>query len=166
MYSLASKQRAGGASVFHDITTGSNSVPGQAGFTATAGYDEATGLGSIDGLILVNHWRDAAATPTFHASASANSVAVTAGSNNSATITVTVSGGFDAAVSFSVLGLPNGISASFSRAILPAPGSGATVLKLSALSGVKAGTYSATLSASSGATKQAIPLSIICSAHH
>ena len=34
-YSLASKQRAGGASVFHDITSGNNSVPGQAGFTAT-----------------------------------------------------------------------------------------------------------------------------------
>jgi hypothetical protein len=49
---------------------------------------------------------------------------------------------------------------------LAAPGSGTSVLKLSALSGVKAGTYSATLSASSGAIKQAIPLSIICSAHH
>jgi subtilase family serine protease len=166
LYSLAGKQRAGGAAIFHDITSGSNSVPGQAGFTATAGYDESTGLGSVDGLVLVNHWRDATATPTFHASASVNSLAVTAGSNNSATLTVTVSGGFDASVSFSVSGLPTGISASFSRAILPAPGSGATVLKLSALSGVKAGTYSATLSASSGAVKQTIPLSIICSAHH
>ncbi len=166
MYSLASKQRAGGPAVFHDIKSGSNSVPGQTGFIATAGYDQSTGLGSIDGLVLVNHWRDATATPAFHASASASSLAVTAGSNGSATVTITVSGGFDAAVSFSVTGLPSGISSSFSRVILPAPGSGVSVLKVSAVSGVKAGTYSATLSASSGATKQQIPLSIICSAHH
>lgn len=166
MYSLAGKQRAGGAAVFHDITSGGNSVPGQAGFNATAGYDEATGLGSIDALLLVNHWRDATATPAFHASAAASSLALTAGSNSSTTLTVTVSGGFDAAVSFSVTGLPSGISASFSRAVLPAPGSGASVLKLSATSSVKAGTYSATVSASNGATKQTIPLSIICSAHH
>ena len=166
LYSLAGKQRAGGAAVFHDITSGSNSVPGQTGFNATAGYDQATGLGSIDGHVLVSHWGDATAIPTFHASASASSLAVTAGSNISATVTVTVSGGFDAAVSFSVTGLPSGISASFSHASLPAPGSGTSVLKLSATSSVKAGTYSATLSASSGAAKQQIPLSIICSAHH
>ncbi len=30
-------------------TIGNNSVPGQAGFNATVGYDQATGLGSIDG---------------------------------------------------------------------------------------------------------------------
>ncbi|MGB7600954.1 MAG: S53 family peptidase [Candidatus Sulfotelmatobacter sp.] len=166
LYSLAGNQRAGGAAVFHDITSGSNSVPGQTGFISTAGYDESTGLGSIDGLVLVNHWHDATATPTFHASASLSSFAATAGSNSSATITVTVSGGFDAAISFSVTGLPRGISASFSRVILPAPGSGVSVLKVSALSSVKAGTYSVTLSASGGATKQTIPLSITCSAHH
>src|SRR6202035_4730415 len=40
-YPLASRQRAGGASVFHDITSGSNSVPGQTGFNATTGYDQA-----------------------------------------------------------------------------------------------------------------------------
>lgn len=91
---------------------------------------------------------------------------MTAGSNSSAEVTVTVSGGFDAAISFSVTGLPSGISSSFSRAVLPAPGSGASVLKLSALSGVKAGKYSATLTATSGVTRQQIPLSIICSAHH
>jgi pseudomonalisin len=33
---------------FHDIVSGNNSVPGVAGFTAVTGYDEATGLGSID----------------------------------------------------------------------------------------------------------------------
>jgi pseudomonalisin len=161
-YSLATKQRAGGASVFHDITSGNNSVPGQTGFNAAAGYDQATGLGSIDASVLVSHWRDATATPTFHVAASANALPVTAGSSNSLTLTTTVSGGFDAAIAFSVTGLPSGVSAAFSRATMAAPGSGTSVLKLSATSTVKPGTYSATISATSGTTKQQIPLWVTC----
>ena len=95
-YSLASRQRPCGASVFHDIIIGNNSVPGQAGFKATTGYDQATGLGSIDASVLVNHWGDATATPAFHATVSAISISVTDGSNKSATLNVTVSGGFNA----------------------------------------------------------------------
>ena len=159
-YSLASKQRAGGASVFHDITIGNNSVPGQAGFNATAGYDQATGLGSIDGSVLVSHWSDASVVPTFQATASANSLSVTAGSNNSVTLKVAVSGGFNAAVAFSVTGLPSGVTAAFTPATLPAPGSGSSVIKLTATSAAKAGVYSATVSATSGATKQPMALSV------
>ncbi len=161
-YSLASKQRAGGASVFHDIAMGNNSVPGQTGFNATAGYDQATGLGSIDASVLVNHWSDATPlqTPTFHATTSANSLSVTAGSNDSITLKVTASGGFNAAVSFSVTGLPSGVSSVFTRVTLSAPGSGSSVLKITASGSAKAGTYSATLSATSGSTKQQMPLSV------
>lgn len=159
-YSLASKQRAGGASVFHDTTIGNNSVPGQAGFNATVGYDQATGLGSINGSILVNHWADATTPPSFHAALSANSLSVTGGSNKSLTLNVTVSGGFNAAVTFSITGLPGGVSDTFTPAKLSAPGSGSSVLKLAATSAARAGTYSATVSATSGATKQQMPLSV------
>jgi hypothetical protein len=51
-YSLAGKQGTGGAPVFHDVTSGNNGVPGQTGFSATKGYDQATGLGSIDASVL------------------------------------------------------------------------------------------------------------------
>ena len=160
-YSLASKQRAGGASVFHAITIGNNSVPGQAGFNATVGYDQATGLGSIDASVLVNHWADAATPPSFHAAVSANSLSVTQGSNKSVTLSVTVSGGFSAAVTFSITGLPVGVSGAFTPAKLSAPGSGSCVLKVAATGAAKAGTYSATVSATSGATKQLMPLSVV-----
>ncbi len=163
-YSLASKQRAGGAYVFHEITNGNNSVPGLAGFNAIPGYDQATGLGSIDAVVLVSHWSDATAAPAFHASASPNALAVIAGSNNSTTLMVTVSGGFNAPVAFSISGLPSGISASFTHASLAAPGSGTSILKLTAASGAKAGTYSVTVSASSGSTVERIPLAITCRA--
>lgn len=161
-YSLASKQRAGGASVFHDITSGNNSVPKQTGFSATPGYDQTTGLGSVDASALVNQWSDAAAAPAFHATAQSNSLSVTTGSNSSVTLNVTISGGFNAPVAFSVTGLPGGISAKFTPATLSAPGSGASVLELTATGSARLGTYSITVSAASGASKQQIALSVTC----
>jgi pseudomonalisin len=59
LYGLATQQwSSSGAAVFHDITSGNNSVPGVTGFNAGIGYDEATGLGSVDASLLVNHWGD------------------------------------------------------------------------------------------------------------
>jgi subtilase family serine protease len=159
-YSLASKQRAGGASVFHDIITGNNSVPGQAGFSATIGYDQVTGLGSVDGSVLVNHWGDATVVPAFQTTPSANSLSVTIGSSNSITLHITVSGGFDAAVAFSATGLPSGITAVFTPGTLAAPGSGSSALKLTANSAAKAGVYSVTLSATSGSARQQTALAV------
>lgn len=160
LYPLATRQRSGGASVFHDITTGNNSVPGQSGFSATAGYDQSTGLGSVDAGVLVNHWSDGAIVPAFQAAPTANSLSVAAGSNNSVTLKVTISGGFNAAVAFSVSGLPAGMTAAFTPATLPAPGSGSSLLKLTAGSNTKTGVYSVSVSATSGAAKKAMPLAV------
>ena len=56
LYALASRQASGGSAVFHDVTSGSNSVGGVTGYTAGPGYDGATGLGSVDANLLVNAW--------------------------------------------------------------------------------------------------------------
>src|SRR5216683_708239 len=159
-YPLASTQRVGGASVFHDIISGNNGVPGQTGFTAMAGYDQATGLGSVDASVLVGHWSDARIVPAFQAALSANSLSVTAGSNSSISMNVTVSGGFSAAVSLSITGLPAGVSAAFTPASISAPGSGSSVLKLTATSSAKPGVYSVTVVASSGSTKHTVSLPV------
>src|ERR1039458_131564 len=46
----------------HATPSGSNSVPGVTGFTASgAEYNLATGLGSVDGALLVNQWSAEAA---------------------------------------------------------------------------------------------------------
>jgi hypothetical protein len=49
--------------IFNDVTSGSNSVPGEPGYgtaraeyQAAAGYDLATGLGSVNAFNLVEHW--------------------------------------------------------------------------------------------------------------
>jgi pseudomonalisin len=164
LYPLATKQGTGGASVFHDITAGNNSVPGVTGFTATTGYDRATGLGSVDGSVLVNHWSDGTSVPSFQLASSAASFSLTAGSNKSVTLNVTVSGGFNAAIAFSVTGLPSGVTATFTPASLAAPGSGSSVLQLTATSSAVAGVYSATVSAAGGSISQQKALSITVAA--
>ena len=66
LYQLANAQYgAGGVAVFHDTTSGNNSVPGVSGYSCGTGYDLATGLGSVDASVLANNWSvSATATPT------------------------------------------------------------------------------------------------------
>lgn len=62
---------SGGAVVFHDTTSGSNSVPGVTGFPCTAGYDLATGLGSVDATALVNAFSPLDIAPSITSATSA-----------------------------------------------------------------------------------------------
>ena len=73
--------------VFHDVTAGSNDVPctvgtldcttGILGFDAVPGYDEATGLGSVDAYALVSSWENATfEQSTVHLNASTASIQV------------------------------------------------------------------------------------------
>ncbi|MGP0021077.1 MAG: protease pro-enzyme activation domain-containing protein [Candidatus Sulfotelmatobacter sp.] len=52
--------------VFNDVTTGNNVVPGETGtqYQAAAGYDMATGLGSVNVSNLVNNWSTVSFNPT------------------------------------------------------------------------------------------------------
>jgi hypothetical protein len=151
LYSLANNQRYGGAAVFHDVKTGNNSVPGVTGFTAVAGYDQATGLGSVDADVLVSHWKDAAGAATFHLSLLSSAVSVVrGGASAKVSARVSLSGGFDAPVALTVKGLPPGVSASFAPEALAAPGAGTAVLTLASTAKAARGRYTATVSAVGG----------------
>jgi hypothetical protein len=130
-YSLANQQQAGGPAVFHDITSGNNSVPGQTGFSAAKGYDQATGLGTVDALALVNHWADPIAdddTLGLTIQLSPTSQSIAAGKSGTA-ITVTASvTGTPENVTFSATNLPNGVSAVFTPPNLTPPGTSSLVL--------------------------------------
>jgi subtilase family serine protease len=57
LYQLAAEQYGrGGPPIFHDATSGNNSVPGASGFASGPGYDAVTGLGSVDIDALAAHW--------------------------------------------------------------------------------------------------------------
>jgi hypothetical protein len=54
--------------IFNDITLVSTNIPGETGFAAGTGYDETTGLGSVNVSNLVNNWNTViidATTTTF-----------------------------------------------------------------------------------------------------
>jgi len=83
-------------SSFHDITSGSNIVPcaqgtpdcltGSFGFSAGAGYDPVTGLGSVDANNLVTQWNTAANAVTVTITATPASATL----NNNVQLTATV----------------------------------------------------------------------------
>ena len=110
---------------FHDITTGNNDVPctsgtpncpsgtTEFGFNAGVGYDQVTGLGSVDGFNLAQAW--AATLAGFSLSPSPASLTAAAGQNTgSTTITITPQNGFTGTVSFTCsAGLPSGATCVF-----------------------------------------------------
>ncbi len=98
LYSLA----AGTPNVFHDITSGNNMVPCQAGskdcgasgmigYTATAAYDLASGLGSMDIGALAGAWNGTGAAD-FTLSATPTSLALVRGGTGTSAIAVTGTG--------------------------------------------------------------------------
>jgi subtilase family serine protease len=61
----------GSSCMFNDITLGNNAVPGEAGYGASSamyqagvGYDQATGLGSVNVANLANEWVAPSSTPS------------------------------------------------------------------------------------------------------
>jgi hypothetical protein len=159
-YALAGKQKSGGAPVFHDITSGNNAVPGLTGYSANAGYDLATGLGSVDANLLVTHWSDAVVVPTFQFSGASSSLAVGAGGSATLSYASAASGGFNAAITLSSSGLPVGVTALFTPAKIAAPGSGSSVLKLTAASTARAASTAASIVAISGGITRTAPLTV------
>ncbi len=119
-YALANQQLTGsGAAVFHDITSGNNSVPGVTGFNAGTGYDEATGLGSVDASLLVNHWSDGSAS-NFTLTPNVSSVSMGPGGSGAVTVTMTGQGGFASRVTLASSGAPAGITVRLSSSTLTA----------------------------------------------
>jgi len=88
LYALAARNDVG--LIFHDVTSGNNSVPGQTGYDAGAGWDPVTGLGSVDAANLIANWSSAYAPEVQLSAGSLNFGSEPVGQAGSAqTITVT-----------------------------------------------------------------------------
>jgi subtilase family serine protease len=102
LYSLFANNSS--TNVFHDITSGTNKVPctsgttncpagtASIGFTAGAGYDQVTGLGSLDVTNFVTAWL--AASPTADFSLDGLVSKTSAGQTGTSAVTVTALNGF------------------------------------------------------------------------
>ena len=124
LYSLAGKS----SGPFRATPSGNNSVPGVTGFTAGGGaYNLATGLGSVDGLMLVNDWGSPLTTTSvdFAWSESATSGAAQTGGTAKFTVSVTESGGGKSAVALTAKSV-SGVTVAISPTSIT-PGTTATV---------------------------------------
>lgn len=111
LYSLAAT--AVYATAFHDITSGGNqctagtaycSSPGTTDYAATTGYDEASGLGSIDFFNLLTAWPGPTTTGSGTASfaLAATSVTLAPGASTTGTLTITPANGYTGNVNLKV----------------------------------------------------------------
>ncbi len=123
LYALGRRQYADGTvSVFHDATSGNNSVPGVTGFAAGPGYDAVTGLGSPDMSALPVAIRESASAPDvdFNLTASPALVALEPGGSVSVRISLRTGTGADPLATVAVDAPPAGVSASLTPARAPA----------------------------------------------
>jgi subtilase family serine protease len=157
LYQLA----ASNPSAFHDVKTGDNKVPCTAGtadcptgttsigYSTGTGYDQVTGLGSVDGFNLAQAY--AATLPGFSVGAgSLNPSSVPAGSSTTTTITFTPQNGFAGTITPSCSGLPSGATCTFNPTTVSG-GSGSTTLTIQTAANTAAGTSTVTVKGTSGA---------------
>jgi hypothetical protein len=152
---------------FHDVTTGNNIVPCtqgspscpatapfQFGYSAGTGYDEVTGLGSIDGNVLAGNWPDFSETSFTLSAPSPASLSLNSGAAGNSTYTLASTNGFAGAVALACGGLTSaGITCSVNPTSLTLSStvtSGTSTLNVITSGSTPAGTYSIPVTASFG----------------
>jgi hypothetical protein len=153
-FTPASISAPGSGSSTLNFTVSSTATTGTFNTTVTA-----TG-GGITHTTTIPLTVNAATAPNFTISASPASLSVAAGGSGTSTISTTVSGGFNSAVSLSASGLPAGVTAAFSPTSIAAPGSGSSTLTFTAASTAVAGTSTVTVNASGGGVSHSTTVSL------
>jgi subtilase family serine protease len=126
---------------FHDVTSGTSGS-----YSAVTGFDLVTGWGSPKPALITA--LTAPATPDFALSASPSSVTIVLGNSGTSTITSSVAGGFNSAVTLTASGQPAGVTVSFSPASIT--GAGSSSMSITVASTTTAGTYPITVTGTAG----------------
>ena len=138
LYTLAANS-ATYAKAFHDITVGGNQCLAStticAGaattqYVAGTGYDQASGLGSLDFFELLSAWPAQASSAAKNFILSATNVTVSAGSTGASTVTVTPQNGYTGTISWVVTASPSIANACFTIPNTTVSGSSAVTSSL------------------------------------
>jgi subtilase family serine protease len=154
--------------IFYDVTSGDMDVDcvgpncyladGSVGVLSTsntsfapaygtnAGWDFATGIGTVNATNLVNNWPSSAPQPSFTLSASPANLTLLQGASGSTTITINPVNGFSGSVNLTASGLPSGVSVSFATN----PATTTSLLTLSASNAAATGTFTVTVTGAAG----------------
>jgi kumamolisin len=142
---------------FHDITTGTSGS-----YSAATGFDLVTGWGSPNGTGLINALAPTSTSPAF--ALSATNVSVVQGNSGNSTVTSTISGGFDSAISLSASGQPSGVTVTINPTSIAAPGSGTATVALAVASTVATGTYTISVTGIGGGITHTAAISLTVTA--
>lgn len=137
------------------INVGANTSVGTYPITVTA-----TG-GGLSSNTPVNLTVTSSQNPSLTVGASPVSLSLAPGTAGTSTITTTVAGGFNSAVSLSATGTPLGTTVSFNPSTVPAPGAGTSVMTLSVGANTAPGTYAITVTAAGGGLAPTTTVSLI-----
>jgi len=97
-------------------------------------------------------------SPDFTLGASPGAVSVAQGGSGSATLTTTVSNGFDASIALTASGQPSGVTVALTPASITAPGSGTSKVTLTVASSVAAGAYTISVTGTGGSLTRTAPI--------
>src|SRR5208283_2072178 len=148
----------GSGSSTMSITVGSSTPTGTYPITVTGnggGFQQST---------TVTLTVTAGAQPNFAISASPASLSVQQGNQGNSTITTTISGGFNSAITLSASGVPSGTTVSFNPNPLPAPGAGTSTMTITVGSSTPTGTYPITVTGNGGGIQQNTTVSLTVTA--
>ncbi len=138
------------ANPFHATPSGSNSVPGVTGYTASgAAYNLATGLGSVDAGILRTVWPSPGLPQSFILRTSAAAFSLQPGKSTTFAVSLSPSGGFSGAVSLSAK-LPQGVSLIFNPASIQGTSTSTATLSVTAGTAIPASSLSIGITGVSG----------------
>ena len=119
--------------------------------TVVVGTSKATGDATPIAFLGITQ---ASGSPNFSISASPSSLSITQGNQGTSTITTTVSGGFDSAITLSASGVPSGTTVSFNPNPIPAPGNGTSTMTITVGSSTPTGTYPIKVTGNGGGIQQ------------
>jgi len=100
----------------------------------------------------------------FTIAAAPSALSVVQGTSSTSTISTSISGSFNSAISLSASGLPAGASASFSPISIAAPGSGSSTATIITSAATPAGTYPVTITGSGGGTTHTASITLTVTA--
>ncbi len=142
---------------FHDVTSGTSGS-----YSAVTGYDLVTGWGSpTPALVATLAGSGTQQNPDFTISANPGSLTVAPGANGSSSISIGAVDGFASAVSLSASGMPSGVTVGFNPTSVS--GSGSSTATFTVASGTAAGTYSITITGTSGSLSHSTTVSLTVS---
>jgi hypothetical protein len=102
--------------------------------------------------------------PNYSILASPASLSVQQGNQGTSTITTTISGGFNSAISLSASGVPSGTTGSFNPSPIPAPGSGSSTMTMTVGASTPTGAYPITVTGSGGGIQQSTTVTLTVTA--